>query len=23
WMLENTPILSEQFYDWMTDILPK
>ncbi|HAM1561690.1 TPA: CvpA family protein, partial [Listeria monocytogenes] len=20
---ENTPILSEQFYDWMTDILPK
>ncbi|MBC2018657.1 CvpA family protein [Listeria seeligeri] len=23
WILENTPILSMQFYDWMTDILPK
>lgn len=23
WILENTPILSEKFYDWMTGVLPK
>ncbi len=23
WILENTPILSERFYDWMTGVLPE